>query len=626
MQEVKTINSSKSLGGPLKDFFGKLASKPLLLAFLLNLIAFLICLIFYDLKYEVSDDYITDAVLSGAFGTGCDPQLLFGNVILGYILVFFYNLIPSVSFYFVLLVALDFISATVILYLLFKKKTNSMTVVLACIFLIYFSKDLYVLIQFTKVSAVAGIAGGLLILHGLWEVEKHKLRYIISGSLLMLGGTLVRFMTIYVFAAFLVLAFISNAVFAISKAKKNTEKSKAKTGFVVDLVKRFAVCVLIIGLLFGAEYLGAWIAGLDETHADFNRFHGIRCSITDIGTPEFEDVEEEYKKLGLDFIDYIMLNSWNFIDRDIYTDELIQKVAAIHRNSFAAKGTSLTDVMETLMMRQTLMIPAAAAVYLFVAFSFMFSKKRFFPLVLLVTSIAVFVGLICYGRTMYRVEWGVYFCAAACLLAGFEFDEEGLISKLKKSASGERTLNFGIVSIAVLLGLVSFVPDMITRATLLSCSDSEYREAFENSLKHSGEYAPEKAAFPTSKRKISPNIIKYMENQSDRYYMVDFSTGIQDLYFNYDPWIRPEQGLFCLYSYYGGCTMHHPGEQNALKVNGADPDNPYKSMRYDQIYLVDNFAYQYKILFFRKYYIPEAKMKKVNEVDGFPIWKVYLPD
>lgn len=625
MQEVKSINNNKSLGGPLKGFFGKLASKPLLLAFLLNLIAFLICLIFYDLKYEVSDDYITDAVLSGAFGTGYDPQLLFSNVILGYILVFFYKLIPTVSFYFIMLVALDFISATVVLYLLFKKKTNCLTVVLACIFLIYFSKDLFVLIQFTKTSAVAGIAGGLLVLHGLWEAEKHKLRYIIPGSLLMFAGVMVRFATIYVFAAFLVLTFISYAVFSVSKAKKENGKSEAKKGFAADLVKRFAVCVLIIGLLFGAEFFGAWIAGLDETHTDFNRFHPIRCSITDHDTPEFEDVEEEYKKLGLDFIDYIMLNSWNFLDRDIYTEELINKVAAVQNNALAAKGKTLTNVVDTLMMRQTLMIPAAAAVYLFVAFSLLFSKKRFFPLALLISSVALFVVLIFYGRTMYRVEWGVYFCAASCMLAGFELDEDGLISKLKKSSSGDRTLKFGIVSVAVVLGLVSFVPDMITRVTLLTCSDSEYREAFENSLKHSGEYANEKAAFPTSKRKISPNIIKYMENQSDRYYMVDFTTAIQVLYFNYDPWIRPEQGLFKRYSYYGGCTMHHPGEISVLKANGVDPDNPYKSMRNDEIYLVDNYCYQYRILYYRKYYEPEAKMKKVNEVDGYPIWKVYLP-
>lgn len=627
MQEVTSLKSGKTIAGPFKGgLFDKLSSKPLLLAFLLNLAAFLFCTVCFDAKYEVSDDYITDAVLSGAFGTGYEPQLLFGNVMLGYFLVFLYRLIPSVSFYFVLLVLLDFLTATAVLYLMFKKKVNTLTVCLASIFLIYFSKDLYVVIQFTKTSTIAGIAGGLLILHGLWEADKHKLRYIVSGTLLMLAGTMVRFMTIFVFAAFLVIAFVACVVSHAAKTGADSEKSKAKPGFIADLAKRFAVCVAIIGMMFGAEYLGAWICSLDETHADFNRFHGVRCGITDCDTPSFEEVEKEYEKLGLDVIDYYMLNSWNFLDRNIYSDELLQKVSVINKNALAAKGKTFSDVLNVLMIRQTLFIPVAAAFYLFVVMSLLSGKKRLFPVVLLCAVIVLFVGLVYYGRIMYRVEWSVYFCAVSCLLAGFLYDDDGVISKLKKSESGKKIFNLGLGALVVVIGLMTIVPDIFTKVTLLNCADSEYREAFDKAMKSSGEYTPEKAGFPSIQRKISPNLINYIENQNDKFFMVDFLTGIQDLYFNYNPWIRPEQGMFSHYSYFGGCTMHHPGECSVLNANGADPDNPYKSMGNDQIYLVDNYYYKFRILYFRKYYIHDAKMKKVNEIDGYQIWKVYLPE
>ncbi|MCR4774878.1 MAG: hypothetical protein K5869_00725 [Saccharofermentans sp.] len=624
MQEVTSIKSGKTIGGPFKVFFGKLGSKPLLLAFLLNLAAFLLCTVCFDAKYEVSDDYITDAVLSGAFGTGYEPQLLFSNVILGYFLVFLYSLIPAVSFYFVLLLLLDFLTATAVLYLLFKKKVNTITICLACIFLFYYSKDLYVVIQFTKASTIAGIAGGLLILYGLWEADKHKLRYIVLGTLLMLAGTMVRFSTIFFFAAFLVIAFFACAISHASKSGTDPEKKKAKPGFIADFAKRFAVCVVIIGMMFGAEYLGGWICSLDETHADFNRFHAVRCGITDSDTPSFESVEKEYEKLGLDVIDYYMLNSWNFLDRNVYPDELLQKVAVINRN--AVKQRSFAAAADALISRQTLVIPAAAAVYLFAVFTLLFSKRKFYPLVLLVTSIAMFFGLVFYGRIMYRVEWSVYFCAASCLLTGFSYDDDGLVSKLERSDFGKKTLKIGLAALVAVLGLMSFVPDVLTKVRLLGCSDSEYRETFENSLRHSGEYAFEKAAFPSIQRKISPNLIDYMQIHSDRYFMVDFCTGIQVLYYNYNPWIRPEYGLFDRYSYFGGCTMHHPGERSAINNSGIDPDNPYKSMLNDNVYLVDNCLYQYRILYFRKYYIHDAKMKKVNEIDGYQIWKVYLPE
>ena len=150
MVEAETLNQNKTTNGSISKVIQTVASKPLLLALLFNLVALLLSVIFFDIKYEVSDDYITDAVLSGAFGTGYDPQILFGNVILGYILVFLYKLIPTVSFYFFLLIGLDFISATIVLYLLFKEKVNAITVCMASIFLIFYSDDLYILIQFTK--------------------------------------------------------------------------------------------------------------------------------------------------------------------------------------------------------------------------------------------------------------------------------------------------------------------------------------------------------------------------------------------------------------------------------------------------------------------------------------------
>ena len=128
MQEVRSLRKSNSFSNSFFVLLRKIGSNPLLLAFLLNLSAFILSILFFDIKYEVSDDYITDAVLSGAFGTGYDPQLLFGNVILGYVLVFLYKLIPTISFYFFLLISLDFISATIVLYLLFKKKTNIITI------------------------------------------------------------------------------------------------------------------------------------------------------------------------------------------------------------------------------------------------------------------------------------------------------------------------------------------------------------------------------------------------------------------------------------------------------------------------------------------------------------------
>ena len=630
MQEVKALKQNKTTDSSISKVFKKITSNPLLLAFLFNLVAFLLCIIFFDIKYEVSDDYINDAVLSGAFGTGYDPQLLFGNIILGYILVFLYKLIPTVSFYFVMLISLNFISTTAVLYLLFKKKTNIITVCMAALFLIFYSDDLYILIQFTKVATAAGIAGGLLILHGLWESGRHKMLYIIAGALLMITGSMVRSSTIYVFSAFLVLAFIFHAISSFRESKKDAEKSEEK-----DRVKkcaagigiRFAVCVFIIGILFGLNSLSGVITGLDETHADFNSFHSIRCSITDRPKPYFEAVEDKYNELGLDAVDYVMLCSWNFVDQEVYSDELISKVAAIHGNLLSESGISFLDVLMNLLQRQQLMYPAALAIYLFTGLSLALSRKRLYPVIVLLSSIAIIIGFVFYGRTMYRVDWSVFYCAASCILTGFSYNEECKLAKISKLIFGKTINTIGLyVAILAVLLLASRIPRIITKNNLLHCSDEEYRMTFANTLEYSSEYVPDKIAFPSVTRKPSANLVQLMENDTEHYYIVDFATGIQDFYFDYDPWIRPEQGLFEKYSYYGGCTMRHPGERSALIANGADPDNPFKSLLNDNIYLVDNWGYEYKTMYIRKYFCPDAEIKQVGEVDGYKIWKIYVPD
>lgn len=624
----KTVarGSKTSYKGALETIKGaliKLGNKPLLLAFLLNLAAFLIRILLFDVKYEVSDDYITDAVLSGAFGSGYDPNLLFGNTLLGYLLVFLYKLIPSISFYFVLLVALGFASVTAILYLLFKKKVNVTTVCMALLFLSFYTDDLYVLVQFTKAAAAAGIAGGLLILHGLWEVKEKKIKYIVLGTVLAIFGILVRFDVIFIFAAFLVVAFIAQTIIYLKESGKKADK---KT--VAGIGVRFLICVVIIGLFYGLYYLGIMASNIDEGHREFNDFHTIRYNLTDIGRPEYKQVKDEYQKMGLDYTDYAMLETWNFVDREVYSDDLIKDISALNKSVLASSDHSISNIFSTLAERKTFSYPSALILFALVIFSIVLGKRRIFPVVLVLSSVILVAGFIYTGRTVYRIEWSVFYCAAACVLASFSFNEESFIYKQKKRIRGEdkHIINyFAVILVAVLMLFNS--ARVLTSFVFKGMSDKDYIESFEGIMGASSLYMPEKAGFPTSSRKPTPNIIEYMENDTEHFYYVDFATGIQELYFNYDPWLRSEEGLFRDgYAYFGGCTMHHPAERDALIANGADPDSPYKSLINDNILLVDTWGAEIKLDYYRKYYNPDAELELVGEVDGYQIWNFYIPE
>lgn len=606
----------------------KIKNHPFLLALSLNLLALVFRLLVFDVKYEVSDDFYTDAVLSGAFGNGYDPDLLFGNIILGYLLVFLYKLIPTISFYFVLLLVLGFASTTAIVFLLFKKRINVVTICISIVFISCFTDDLYILVQFTKAATAAGIAGGLLILYSLWDAKTHKYIYLISGLILMILGIMVRFSAIYIFATFLVVVFACYCIRYVCSSKEPSQKGKGLSKVnVFFLLKRFLVCFVIIAFMFVLQYLGTWLSNLDEGHNEFNKFHDLRYKITDINRPEYEEVENDYQELGLDYLDYVMLNSWGFDDRDVYSDEILQKVAEIQQRAIDSKPITLYDAFKEIAERCVLTCPAAVALYILAISVITLDKKPYYSILLVIASILFEVGFVYFGRTVYRVEWSVLFCGAACLIACFDYSDINLLSKLKINAFQK---DIRVVSVVVLF--VTFellfvrVPRIFTSNAYLNCSYDIYFKYFCDTMLYSGEYNTNKYSCPTVTRKPYPNLIDYMKADTEHFYYVDFGTGIQTFYYNFDPWIRPEQGLFCNdYAIFGSCTMSHPDERYALEYNGCDPKNPFKSLVNENVLLVDGWGSDYKLEYVQRYYYPDAKIELYDVVDGYKIWNIYVP-
>ena len=328
----------------------KLKANPFLLACIFNFAALLVCFCCFRIRYEASDDYMIDAILSGAFGYGYSPYLLWGNPILGNILVAFYKLIPDISFYFVLLILLGFLSSTSITYLLFKKGINAVSVCIALIYLCVFSEDIYVLLQFTKISAIAGIAGGLLIVHGIWEEKNRKIRFIVLGTLLSLLGSMVRFSTVYIYGAFLLVTFLYYSVIHIKdNAKSDTNKKTAfSSACLIQIGKRLLICIVIVAFLFGCEYLGNYIRVSDQKLKDFNDFQSLRYGITDTIRPEYETAKEDFDNLGLDYIDYCMLSLWQFVDKDVYSNETLSDVGVLLKNYSSNQTHNLSYVFYVL--------------------------------------------------------------------------------------------------------------------------------------------------------------------------------------------------------------------------------------------------------------------------------------
>ena len=95
-------------------YFQRIVKNKAAEAFILNFIFLLFAILFCEQKYEVSDDFIMETILSGAYGDTVNPHMLFVNTLYGYLLLPLYLLFPGISWYLISLIFWGFLACTTI--------------------------------------------------------------------------------------------------------------------------------------------------------------------------------------------------------------------------------------------------------------------------------------------------------------------------------------------------------------------------------------------------------------------------------------------------------------------------------------------------------------------------------
>ena len=180
------------------------------LSIALNIIFFICILLFCDIKYEVSDDFVMASIISGTYGNGYNPHLIFINVLWGYLLLPFYYLFQGISWYLIAQLLLCLISFVLVSYMFFEKLPRYMALLLVVLLLTLFGDDVYILVQFTKTASLAIMGGGIVFLWALWADRNWKLKSL--SSLVCLSGTLIRFNSVYIAGGFLLLLILAEFI------------------------------------------------------------------------------------------------------------------------------------------------------------------------------------------------------------------------------------------------------------------------------------------------------------------------------------------------------------------------------------------------------------------------------
>lgn len=585
-----------------------IATSNFFIAAMITLVSVFLVFLFCDIKYEISDDFVVDAILSGAFTGQYNPHMLFSNVLLGYFLVFLYSYTANISWYFVYLILLGVASIFTVNYLCLKRNNKLVGILFALIVTVFFANDLLILPSFTKAASAVIAAGGFLLVEVLWEKpEKNLSRKTIALSIIafviMLSGALLRFTCVYLVAPFIAMIFLLKMI-----------QNRKMESFAKQVVKKASLCMLLLIGLFFFQLLNNIINDQNPEYKEFFAFSDIRVEITDTAKLEWEQYQEAFEAKGLDGIDFIMFNTWSFSDNDNYSPDRLVEIGKIYKSVLYNSISPGLRTAESFSQPYYYTIPAFICCILLLLIAVLIDKKVVGRILMCLLGYFIMLGIFFYmGRSPYRIIYGLSF---------------SLMVSIFSCVSVRDLPNKGIRNVLLLLmvGLLGIhLPTYVKDNSYKELGYGEYILEADSIFTHSGEYVASKYRYVMTAGDPYKNIIEYIENDTEHYYLCDFFSTIQNLYYHYTPWERLPQNYWNdNYSYLGGCTMGYPDNEKCWEDNGINGLNPYKSFINENVYVIDNYFIKYKLAYLRKNYYPNAAVELVDEIDGFYIWRFYL--
>lgn len=578
----------------------KVYKNNLFIAIGINIIFLSCVLLFCDIKYEVSDDFVMASIMSGAYGGDFNPQLIFVNTVVGYILLPLYHLFPQVSWYLVFQLFLCFFAFVLVTYMLLERNGKPVGVLLSIFLITFFSDDVYVLPQFTKTAAFVFMAGAVVFLWGTF-VEKSLVIQIISAILCVIGS-MVRFSGIFLMGSFILLILFYEFLNLWHK----------KVGW-----KNY-LYVFISGIILMMSVLGIRMLDLYTYHNDaqsefFLKYNTARGQIVDQKDYGYAAYEKELKKIGISEVDYNMLKTWNFDDENYFTLEKMEQVASIITKYNSKNKVSIENAFQEIQNRKVVGYPVFLACLILLILSICINKKFLWCLGMFVIGLALEMYFVLSGRIVYRVEYGIFM---GIFLGILYFWNNQTLHFLEEKIYMKKLI-ITLSSLFMIIQLPLYVPDYSYKKV----TTEKRREYIDSIFNASWEYDARKYRSVVNKKGKKNGLLEEIENHKENMYFFDFATAIQSLYYEWNPVENVPRGYNNNALYLGGIMTNLPCVDWVLEQRGIE--SPIQSLVQKHVYLVDNAWLELKLDYLQQHYYPNAWAELYKEIDGYQIWKIY---
>jgi hypothetical protein len=161
----------------------KSAIKALVWAVVVNFILIGVFLTYATPMYETNDDLMLQSIASGFYTGHPDGHLLFTNILIGWVLKFFYASWAGCNWYFIYLIAVHYAALTAIAFLVITRRGGWLFTLLYIGFFLIVEMRILLHLQFTTTAFLAGTAGLLLLVDGLLPAHPVNWSKVIIGIL-----------------------------------------------------------------------------------------------------------------------------------------------------------------------------------------------------------------------------------------------------------------------------------------------------------------------------------------------------------------------------------------------------------------------------------------------------------
>lgn len=554
----------------------------LIQALSVNILIVAFCLLTSTIKYETSDDYMMQLVVSGTLTNSPSSYIQFMNPMIGLFLSTLYKITTSINWYF----WCQLLSIFTCLTILSKYILDKLNVIVLALFLFFFAHDLYMLMQFTKTATLL-VATGMFFFYEYFHNEEKDYKLLIVGFIFTLIGIMTRRQSIFIVIPFVGLTVLYD-LFVNRKSKK-----------LQIMFKRMIIVLGCIGVSYGVSVATKEVfARNNPEYQEYLDYSAARANIVDYGGITYSEIKEYFGTVNFSEIEYNNLIHWNFADSEVYDIETLKDIGSAISEVKESKEINKGAIATRLYERAYWKYLSCMGIVL-IGLMAMMSNIKLTPILFIegIMSIILIYMNAYMGRLVYRVEYAVFLALIIQFI--ILYGENGTkFNKIKVKYLG----------IATTVTSVALVGVFFLKTTTLNNTQIMFNSLDNSVYRYYARYQTR-----------DNELLDYTNSDKDSVYFLGFQTTIQKMYLYENPVSPPRDQHYENSLYFSGVDTMHP--TTLKKLDSLGIENPMKSLLDENVYLVENL-YQEEILqYLKEHFGCNIEMYLIYDIDGYNVWK-----